>query len=117
MNYPAIDLSRMFEHPKCAVRCRTLEEARTLIYNFHQQYPRKADYFDLDDPGWDNHGSETAYTLFYSDDDKPTTLSRTECGWFEDEGYEVVEFTELANPVEIEESDMPLEALFGWKQN
>lgn len=115
MSYPELDLSRMFELPKCAVRCRTREDAKALVANFDTQYPGMADYFDPENPDWD-YGDETAYTLFYSDEDEPTSLSRTDFGWFEEEGYEVIEFSELLNTTEIEESDMPIESLFGWKQ-
>ena len=116
MSYPELDLSRMFELPKCVVRVRTLEDAKTLIANFRKQYPGKSDYFDMADPGWGEYGEDTAYTLFYSDEDEPTELSRTDYEWFVEDGYELIELSELLNTTEIEESDMPIESLFGWKQ-
>lgn len=113
MSYPELDLSRMFELPRCAVRVRTLEDAKTLIDNFYKQYPDRATYFSLEDPGWDS-GPDTAYTLFYSDEDEPTSLSRTDYEDFLADDYEVIEFSELMNTVEIEESDMALTDLVGW---
>lgn len=113
MNYPELDLSRMFELPRCAVRVRTPEDAETLIANFRNQYPGKAKYFRMDDTGWDEYEEDTAYTLYYPDEDDHGTLSRTEYDWFEEQGYEIIEFSALLDTAEIEESDMPLESLFG----
>lgn len=111
--YQFVDVSRMLEYPKCAIHCATEEDANTLLYNLRSQYPAYATNFKSDN-GWDLCRKETAYTLFYSGDERPTNVSRTDTKWFAKNGYEVIPFSELiTDQIEIEESDMPLDKFLG----
>lgn len=111
--YPHIDLTRMFEHPRCAVHCMTEDEAKTLIHNVKTQYPTMAGSWSVDENRWDSYKENTGYTLFYSGDKEATGLSYFYLDWFHENKYEVVEFSELSNPVELEESEMPIESILG----
>lgn len=111
-NIYEIDPSRMFEKPKCAVHCPTIEDARSLVRAMKIANPAMARNFNDIDCGWED--KYTCYTLFYEDSVEPTRLSRTEIGWFRRKGYEVIECAELAAKiVDIEESDQAVDTLFG----
>lgn len=111
--YPFVDVSRMLEYPKCAIHCKTEDEADALIFNMRSQHPSHASNFKGNN-GWSANGPNTAYTLFYSGDKVPTNLSRTNIRWFRENGYEVIPFSELSvEQAEMEESDMPLISLLG----
>lgn len=112
--YPHIDLYRMFEHPKCAIHCTTEDEAKTLIHNIKTQFSLMAGTsWSVDTNNWDLYGKNTGYTLFYSGDREATGLSYFYLDWFRENNYEIVEFSELYNPVELEESEMPIESILG----
>ena len=109
------DLSRMAEAPKCAVMCRTPEEAEALFHNFQQQFPEFIKHWDLDDIMnlWGYNDSKTGFTMITSYDNTPEHISYCDEPWFRGEGYEIVEFADLVNVVDIEEGDKPLDFLFG----
>lgn len=62
-NTHEINLSRMFELPKCAVHCSTLEDARLLVRAMKEQHLEMARAFNDTDCGWES--KNTCYTLFY----------------------------------------------------
>lgn len=107
-----INLSRMFELPKCAVHCSTLEDARLLVRAMKEKHPEMARGFNDADCGWEN--KNTCYTLFYERSRRAERLSRTNIEWFHRKGYEVIELDELiVNIVDIDESEASLDVLFG----
>lgn len=107
------DLSRMLELPKCAVLIRTDEEARAFFHNSIQQI---AEYtrWSLEDVlnFWNIYKEKTGFTLFIRYDE-PESISYCNEAWFRNEGYETVEFSDLCNTVDIDESDQPIDTLFG----
>lgn len=109
---PEIDVSRMFEHPKCAIRCRTFEDANALCNSVLNRDPKMAGHFGDMYTAWD-YGGRTCYTLFYSTSLSPQGLSRTNVEWFLENGYEVIEFSDLASfsDPDIEESDQSIDVL------
>ena len=44
-------------------------------------------------------------------DNEPDDMSWCDRDWFEESGYDIIEFADLVNPVEIEESEMSLDVL------
>ena len=113
--YPQIDLSRMLEHPICAVYVATQEQANAIIHNARTQFPERiTDSWDANGNYWSDYGEETAYTLFFEDEDEPTTMSYGDVPWFNAEGYVVIEYEELlAETIEIAEGDQPIGLLLG----
>lgn len=113
--FPAVDLSRMLEKPKCAIHVASLEEAKIVIANAKNQFPDRVKRWDIEAKNfWNAHRENTGYTLFYEGYDEPSTMSYTYISWFKDNGYEIVEFGELLGAtVDIEESDQPVDILFG----
>jgi hypothetical protein len=113
--FPTVDLSRMVENPPCVIHVSSLEEAKTVIYNAKNQFPERVKNWDIETKNhWGVYEKDTGYTMFYEGEDKPTTMSYSDIQWFEENGYEVIEFAELLGSiVDIEESDQPVAALFG----
>ena len=108
-----IDLSRMLENPKCAIHIPTQKDAHIVLYNARQQFPDLVKSFDAHGY-WIVYEESTAYTLFYREDKKPTTLSYSNVAWFLDNGYEVIELSDLVGiSVDIDESDHSIEELIG----
>lgn len=114
--YPYIDLSKMFDIPGCAVRTPTEFDAATIIANFQRQYPEYRKYH-FHDTYWSNHREETAYSIWdtFEDDTPPklSTLGYCDVPWFKGNGFTIIEFSELAQEQELEESDAPLDLLLG----
>ena len=112
-SFHCVDLSRMLEHPKCAIQVSTEDEAKWFLQNAKEQFPeRTANWVSHNNYGV--HKERTCYTLFYSGDTKPTNLSYAHDQWFIENGYVVIQLSELAGCMtEIEESDTPLSVLLG----
>lgn len=112
--FPVVDLSRMLEFPKCAIRLASNEEAQILIHNAKIQFPDRVKNWQLDRTYYMNYLKDTCYTLFYDGESEPTTMSFANIQFFNEAGYEVIDFCELNIPmVEIEESDCSIEELIG----
>lgn len=111
--YPYVDLSIMLEQYKCAIRLSSNEEAMVLLHNAKQQFPDRTKSWSYDNTYWHNRDSKgICYTMFREGDTKPTTMSYTGAIWFEENGYEIVDFADLMRPqTEIEESEMSLDIL------
>ena len=105
------DLSRMLELPKCAVLMRTEDEARAFFHNSIQQIAEYV-HWDLEDVLnlWSIYKEKTGFTLFLSYDE-PESISYCDEDWFRNEGYEIVEFSDLCNVADIEESEKSLDFL------
>ena len=109
--YPHLDISRMLELPRCAVRCSSEDEARALIYNIRKQFPDMATHWTIDENHWNEYKMDTCYTLFYSGMTRPQGLCFYYIEWYLKNNYEIVEFADLCNQVEIEESEMSIDVL------
>lgn len=112
--YEQVDLSRMKEYPRCAVICRTEEEVRSFYHNCTQQLSELMHWNIRDIISlWEIYRGRTGFTLCYADRDKLRDMSYCYEQWFRANGYEIVEFSELSNHTELEESEMPIESIFG----
>lgn len=111
-NFQYADLSRMESTPMCAVICRTAEEAEEFFYNVRSQFPDHL-YWSLDNLMglWKYHGPQTGFTFFCEDDTEPGALSYCDEPWFKETGYVLIEFSELCNTPDFEDSNLPLEFL------
>lgn len=71
-----------------------------------------AEHFEEGETAWD-YDDRTCYTLFYSTSSSPQGLSRYNVEWFLENGYEVIEFSDLTSfsDTDIEESDQPIDVL------
>lgn len=113
--YPEIDLSRMLEHPRCAVRVTTQEQANAIIYNAQRQFPERiSNSWDTANNYWSRYKEKTTYTLFYEGDNEPTMLSYGDVTWSQVNNYIIFEYEDLLSmTVEIIESDYPVNILLG----
>ena len=108
-----IDLSRMLERPKCAIHIATKEDAHLVLFNARRQFGDRVINWP-EDGYWFDYQENTAYTLFYRDSAKPERLSYGRLPWFRKNGYEILEIYDLlASSIDIEESDLPVDELFG----
>ena len=110
-----LDLTRMIENPRCAIRVSTLAEAQLVILNAKHQFPERVKNWNAETNNhWNVYEELTGFTLFYEDEDEPSTMSYADVPWFEANGYQIVEFNELVGAVsEISESEQPMSLLFG----
>jgi hypothetical protein len=107
-----IDLSRMLEYPKCAIRVSTKEEDELFLRLVKEQFPERTASWRGVLSNWDWYDGETTYTLFYEGGTEPERLSYERYSWFIANGYEVIQFSELAYPVaDIEESEISFDML------
>lgn len=109
--YPYVDLSRMLATPKCAVMCRTEEEAEIFWYNAQTQF---SEYFQWGLEGtlgsWGNYKDRTGFTLM-AGSNRVDRMSYCREEWFAENGYELVELSDLFDAKDIEESEMSFDAL------
>ena len=105
-----VDLSRLIEAPKCAVFFQTVEEVECFYHNCEKQLGDYCLFWALEDlvDRWENDNS-AGFTFMTGSEPEDMTWSTRD--WFEEEGYEIIEFYDLINPVEIEESEMSLDVL------
>ena len=108
------DLARMEQLPRCAIVCRTAEEAEEFYHNVSHQFPEFVRW-SLDELMnlWDYHKSETGFTFFCDHDTEPGSITYCDVPWFRSSGYVLVEYLELVNAPELEESGYPIDFLIG----
>lgn len=111
--YMYADLSRMTSLPKCAVMCRNIEELKSFYENVKRQLDKFL-YWDFDEilMLWERYREITGFTLFVSDSE-PGSMSYCDEDWFRKSGYELIEFSDLCDVADIEESDQPVAVLLG----
>lgn len=109
-----VDLSLVSENRKIAILCRNIDDAETLFHNIKEQFPQRL-YWSLEETltVWRYNGEKTGFTFFREYDDEPETLSYCDEQWFREEGYELVEFSDLVQIPDLEEGDLPIEFLIG----
>lgn len=112
-NFMYANLSRMTSLPKCAVMCRNNEELEAFYENAKRQLGKFL-CWDFDEilNLWCRYREITGFTLFVSDSE-PGSMSYCDEDWFRRSGYELIEFSDLCDVADIEESDQPVAVLFG----
>lgn len=109
-----IDISRMFECPACAVHVSTEEEAIAIICAAQEICPERVSAWSAESNNWDRYREQTAFTFFYeSYNEKPDNMTYADVPWLKENGYEIVEFSDLRRIPDIDESDMSINFLVG----
>ena len=115
MNCP-IDFTLLYdEHKGYAVRCKTKEDAAELVKWAKTLYPELCTEWEMNQSRYSTHHQNTIYTF-----DSPAGVRwertrlmfghmKTAIGM----GYTVIEFEDIYNRPDIEESDKSLDFLFG----
>ena len=108
--YPRVDLSRLFSAPKSAVFFQSADEIELFYHNCITQFAQYVRHWSLADMvvKWENNEG-CGFTFMTGEE--PESMSWCDRRWFEESGYEIIEFADLVNPVEIEESEMSLDVL------
>jgi hypothetical protein len=98
-----------------AVRCRTQHEAEMFIQSVQESYPNMCEHWRPNETNFDQHESETVYTFD----------SRSAGNWIkrrlmygsvdtvEQIGYKVIEFSNIYQEDDLNESEASLDVLFG----
>lgn len=115
-----LDLSIMLDRP-CAVLLNSPDKAEALYTAINELHPELTTVWeqnrDTDNYNWHYYKEDTCYTLYDADYDGNLVLDKlyySPRDYYEEEGYEIVEFEELlGEESELEESDMPLEEFLG----
>ena len=109
-----IDISRLLECPACAVHLRTEEEAIAIIRAAKNLYPERVRAWDVESNNWSDYRDQTAFTFFDEPyHEEPNNMTYADVPWFRENGYEIVEFSDLRLIPDIDESDMSISFLVG----
>lgn len=107
-----IDLSRMTQEPKCAVICRTIDDLYVFFENAQQQLGQFVRWSrDKAVLLWGSYKEKTGFTLFTRTGPDLMTYCNEE--WFRENGYEIIEVSDLISILDIDESDVSVYFLFG----
>lgn len=101
---------------KFAVRCETEEEARQFVVAVIEQFPDKDSYFHSNDVRWDddNYGLDGGRAYFPDlNNVESEPFMHGDVRYAEEFGYTIIYFEDLIVKTQLEESDMPLDMLFG----
>jgi len=112
-----LNISIMVDRP-CAVHCDSEEQGKAIVDAIREFYPEMAKLWNSDNNDhWSYYGDRTCYTLYDECYEGGLELDRLYyCNrtFYEDHGYEILEFEDLlTTDVEIVESDMLLEEFLG----
>lgn len=115
--HPEVDLSPLLVPGiKFAVRCETEEEAIQFATAVTEQFPGKKTYIRPSNVRWmdDNSGIDGGRAYFPDLNEvehEPMMYGNVQ--WAIDNGYTIVYFGDMIITTQLEESDMPLDMLFG----
>lgn len=111
-----IDYTKLWNETKgYAVRCATREEAEEFIEWTRVLYPGMMDAWEPGELNYDKHGLETIYTFDYkiSGEWRKHKLLFGAIKEARSLGYTIIEFADIYTPFELQESDKPMDFLFG----
>lgn len=115
--HPEVDLSPLLVPGiKFAVRCETQKEAIQFITAVREQFPDKETYVLPNNTKWNednygNHGGRAYFPDLNNEEGEP--LMHGDVEFANSYGFTLVYFEDLLVKTQIEESDMPLDVLFG----
>ena len=84
-----------------------------LVTAFTEQFPDRISGVSVEDTYWDEYEEDTAYAAYDSDYERPMSLGYSDECWWRDEGYHIIQFEEIRQVAEIDESDVPISFLVG----
>ena len=113
----SIDVEYLLNTPGSAVLCSTEEEARQLIKYMKDHYPDKCQHWEIDDTKFDRYGQDggLGYTFYWTCDGdwRVDNLMFGRMKELLKDGYAALNFYELLETKDIEESEQTIESLFG----
>ena len=112
-----LDISIMVDRP-CAIHCSSEDQGRMIIEAVKDNYPEMAKLWNReDDTHWETYEGNTCYTLYDQGYESGLELDRLYfCNkeYYEDHGYEILEFEDLiSDDIEMVESDISIEDFLG----
>lgn len=117
-SYPDLDFSPvMTPGVRFAVQCESEDEARHFVSEMIRQFPAKCKNWSDGETRWGEYGDDEGGMAYYPDVNNAENelLSFSGMDYPYVAGYTVVTFSELLSEQnEMQESDMPLGALFEW---
>lgn len=84
-----------------------------LVTAFTEQFSDRISGVSVEDTYWDEYEEDTAYAAYDNYCERPMSLGYSEDYWWKDEGYHIIQFKELCQVSEIDESDQPISLLVG----
>lgn len=107
--YPDLNLEPLLGDRRYAVHCSTIEEAKHFVNQIKKQYPSKARGWNYGQTSW-QEDEEMCYAPYLNESN---TLVWCNKGYYEENNYTIFEFTDLLPEVDIEESELSIDDLFG----
>ena len=104
------DLSALLQYP-IAIRCATSAEAMELVTAFTEQFPSRISGVSVEDTYWYEYEESTAYAAYDNSYERAMSLGYSDEWWWSDEGYRIIQFEELCQVAEIDESDRSISFL------
>ena len=103
-----LDLTPILNNSKAAVHCSTKDHAAAFFNHMKERYPEKV-------ANWRKgfecfFGDEQCYAPYFPDD---RMMLQCSIGYYREQGYDIVEFTDLIVIDEFERSDVPISDLLG----
>ena len=108
-----LNVELLLDHPGSAVICVTEEEAKQFIKYVQKNYPDKCSYWKRGETFFKTGG--VAYTFYWKDRNGMwcvDNLMHSNISFVMNDGYAILNFHELTNECEINESDISLDMLF-----
>ena len=82
-----------------------------LVVAFTNQFPDSIGGISVENTYWGEYEEATAYAAYDNDYEGPMSLCYSDDCYWEDEGYHIIQFEELCQITEIDESDMAIDFL------
>lgn len=103
-----LDLTPILSNSKAVVHCPTRDQAAAFFTHMKEHYPEKVTNWNR---GFECiYGNEQCYAPHFSDDRR---MLQCPIGYYQENGYDIVEFADLVIIDEFEKSDIPISDLFG----
>lgn len=98
-----------------AVHCSNCDDAEVFIEWAHNLFPKMCEQWAPGETNYLQHESETVYTFDSKQNGKwlKLKLMYGSVDTVREMGYTIIELSDIYTPAELEESEMPLEVLFG----
>ena len=105
--YPDLNLNPLLGDGRYAVHCSAIEEAKHFVNQIKKQYPTKARGWNYGQTNW-HSDCEMCYAPYLNEND---TMCWCEREYYEEEGFTILEFSDLLPDSDLEESEQSLDFL------
>lgn len=117
MSEVKIDVEFLLNTPGTALHCANEEEARQFLHYLKDNYPEWCEEWEENETRINScYGDGIGYTFYWQNDNGEwikDILMFGDISAIRDDGYDVLELWELMSTKELEESDKPIDILFG----